>query len=175
MPAAFSFAMSAKSAGHVVGPPLIPAFLKRSLLYQNPTTPSEYGMPYCLPLTCHPAAAPPMVLIHGFTHFVRSATLWALTWSARAPPPHCWKTSGGLLDCSAIGIFVFCSDVLSNGSAFTLMFGWSFVNSFAAVAQSARPTPCDALCHHTRVTDFFFCCAFGAATLELTTIATART
>ena len=48
-----------------------------------------------------------MVLIHGATYFVRSATLPAFTWSTSEPPPQFWKTSGGLLDWSAIGILVF--------------------------------------------------------------------
>ena len=48
-----------------------------------------------------------MLLIHGATYFVRSATLPAFTWSTSEPPPQFWKTSGGLFDWSAIGILVF--------------------------------------------------------------------
>ena len=47
-----------------------------------------------------------MVLIHGATYLVTSATLPAFTWSTSPPPPHFWKTSGGLFDWRAIGIFV---------------------------------------------------------------------
>src|SRR5580765_990651 len=106
MPAPFSFATSVMSCGHVVGGDVIPAFAKRSLLYQKPTTPTLYGIAYCRPFTCHPAAEPPIFLIHGATYFVRSATLCAFTWSTSWPPPQFWKTSGGLLDWSAIGTFV---------------------------------------------------------------------
>src|SRR4051812_40306839 len=174
MPAAFSFAMSAMNAVQFVGPPLMPAFLKRSLLYQKPTTPRLNGTPYCLPFTCQPAAAPPIVLIHGFTYFVRSATLCAFTWSTSSPPPHCWNTSGGLFDWSAIGIFVFCSASFWIGTDLTFTFGWSLWNSFATLFQSVSPTPCVALCHQTSVT--VFCCALGAATVELaTTTATVAT
>ena len=38
-------------------------------------------MMVALPFTCQPAAEPPMLLIHGCTYFVRSATFFAFTWS----------------------------------------------------------------------------------------------
>src|SRR5690242_1927577 len=102
MPAAFSFEITDRSSGQVFGA-VTPALAKSCLLYQKPTTPTLYGTAYCLPFTCQPAAEPPMLLIHGATYFVRSATLPALTWSTSWPPPQFWNTSGGLLDCSATG------------------------------------------------------------------------
>src|SRR5665213_101821 len=98
MPAVFSFATSLRKSGHVVGGDEMPALAKRSLLYQKPTTPTLYGMPYCWPLTCQPAADPPMFLIHDFTYLVRFATFPAFTSSTRRPPPHSWKMSGGFPD-----------------------------------------------------------------------------
>src|SRR5262249_51825328 len=106
MPAAFSFPMSARNSSHVVGGALMLALVKRSLLYQKPTTPRLYGIPYCLPLTCQPWTELPRLPIHDLVSEVRSLTLPAWTWSASWPPPHCWKTSGGSDDCSATGILV---------------------------------------------------------------------
>src|SRR3954452_15920862 len=168
--------MSAMNAVQLLGAPLMPAFLKRSLLYQKPTTPRLYGMPYCFPFTCQPAAAPPIVLIHGFTYFVRSATFLALTCSASSPQPHCWKTSGGLLDCRAIGIFVFCSASFWIGTFLTVTFGWSLWNSFATWSNSALPGPAPgtALFHQTSVTFFFFCGAATPAELATTVASTAN-
>ena len=118
------------NCGQVLGGAVIPACLKSALLYQNPTTPTLYGIAYCLPLTCQPAAEPPIDLIHGLTYFVRSATLPALTWSTSWPPPQFWKTSGGLSDWSAIGIFVVnCS--FCTGTALTVTSGCSLWNSDA--------------------------------------------
>src|SRR5262249_35945231 len=103
------------------------------------------------------AAEPPIVLIHGFTYFVRSATFFAFTWSTSWPPPQFWKTSGGLFDCSAIGTFVVnCS--FWSGIALTVTFGCSLWKSFWTFVQSFRPSPCVALCHQTSVTAF---CAFA--------------
>src|SRR5215510_7403097 len=96
IPAVLSLATSAMNCGQVVGVDVIPACLKSVLLYQKPTTPTLYGTAYCWPLTCQPAAEPPIVLIHGCTYFVMLATLPAFTSSTSAPPPHSWKTSGGL-------------------------------------------------------------------------------
>src|SRR3954452_24436435 len=156
MPAAFSFATAARNWGHVVGAAVTPALAKRSLLYQKPTTPTLYGIAYCLPLTCQPAAEPPIVLIHDFTYFVRSATFFAFTWSTSWPPPQFWKTSGGLFDCSAIGMRVFCRTSFWNATGLTVTFGCFAWNSFATACQSASPAPWLALCHQTSVTDFVF-------------------
>ena len=90
MPAALSLETSSRNSSHVFGGASMPAFLKSALLYQKPTIPRLYGMPYCLPLTCQPAAEPPMLLIQGATWLVMFMTLPALTWSASWPPPHCW-------------------------------------------------------------------------------------
>src|SRR5690349_5883355 len=137
--AALSFAIAAKSCGQVFGVDAIPACLKRSRLYQNPTTPTLYGTAHCLPFPCQPAADPPNDLIHGFTYGVRSWTLCAFTSSTSAPPPHSWKTSGGLFDASAIGILVCCRTLDSNGTGLTVTFGCFAWNSFATCFQSASP------------------------------------
>src|SRR3954470_20942604 len=106
MPAVLSFVMSPMKSGHVRGGAEMPAFANSSLLNQKPTTPTLYGIAYCFPLTCQPAAEPPIFLIQGATYFVRSATLCAFTWSTSWPPPQFWNTSGGFDDWSAIGTFV---------------------------------------------------------------------
>src|ERR1035441_9265664 len=49
MLAAFSLATSASSWASVAGGDVIPALVKRSLRYQNPTTCRSYGIPNCLP------------------------------------------------------------------------------------------------------------------------------
>ena len=51
MPLALSVPTSSSSSAQVAGGALIPASAKRSLLYQKPTSPKLYGMPYCLPST----------------------------------------------------------------------------------------------------------------------------
>src|SRR6476646_2312970 len=99
--AAFSLFTVAINCAQVFGVDVIPACLNRSLLYQNPTTPTLYGTAYCWPFTCQPAADLPRVLIHGLTYLVMFATLPAFTSLTNAPPPHSWKTSGGLFDASA--------------------------------------------------------------------------
>ena len=135
MLAAFSFVMSLKSSSQVAGGAVMPAWVKSALLYQKPTTPRLYGTPYCLPLYCQPATAPPRDEIHGLTYLVMSPTLPAFTWVASAPPPHCWKMSGGLLDWSASGILVFCSCSFWIGTGFTVTVGWSLWKSFATFCQ----------------------------------------
>src|SRR5215207_2308542 len=50
-PALLSFCTSLRNSSQVVGGASIPAFLKCFLLYQKPTTPRLYGIPYCLPST----------------------------------------------------------------------------------------------------------------------------
>src|SRR5215469_14733689 len=151
MPAAFSFPTSLRRSSHVAGGELIPAFVKRSLLYQNPTTPRLYGMPYCLPFTGQLAAALPSSPIQGLTSLVMSSTLPAATWVASWPPPHCWYTSGGVDDWRATGILVLnCSFCI--GTTLTVMFGCDLWNSFATVCQNDRPGSVFALCHHVRVT-----------------------
>src|SRR4051794_12531406 len=152
MPAFFSFAMTSMNCDHVFGG-WTPAFAKSSLLYQKPTTPTLYGMAYCRPLTCQPAAEPPIVLIQLFTNGVRSLTFFALTWSTRPPPPQFWKMSGGLLDCKPIGIFVFRFSFWS-GTDLILTLGCAFWNSLMAVVHNFKPSPWVALCHHTRVCVF---------------------
>src|SRR3954452_22845483 len=133
----------------------MPALAKSCLLYQNPTTPTLYGIAYCWPFTCQPAAEPPMFLIHGATYLVRFATLCAFTWSTSWPPPQFWNTSGGLDDWSAIGILVVnCSFWI--GTALTVTSGCSLWNSAATCVHSFSPAPCVALCHQTSVTDFFW-------------------
>ena len=103
----------------------MPACLKSALLYQKPTTPTLYGVAYCWPFTCQPAAEPPMVLIQGATYLVTFATLPAFCWSTSPPPPQLWNTSGGLSDWSAIGIFVWnCS--FWSGTALIVTFGYFF-------------------------------------------------
>ena len=97
--AAFSLATSAMNCGQVVGVEVIPACLKSALLYQKPTTPTLYGTPYCWPFTCQPAADAADGLDPRRDVLGDVATLPAFTWSTSAPPPHSWKTSGGLLDC----------------------------------------------------------------------------
>src|SRR4026209_2655768 len=158
MPACFSFSIAARNCGHVAGSAWVRAWAKSPLLYQKPTPPTLYGTAYCLPLTCQPAAVPPMLLIHGLTYFVRSATLPAFCWSTRPPPPQLWNTSGGLSDCSAIGILVlncsFCS-----GTALIVMPGCCFWNSAAMSLYSFTPGPCVTLCHHTSV----WLCSFPPA------------
>ncbi len=59
MCAALSLASSESSWAIVVGGVVMPALANRSLRYQKPTTCRSYGTPYCLPLTCQPAAAWP--------------------------------------------------------------------------------------------------------------------
>jgi hypothetical protein len=105
----------------VAGGVVMPAFWKSSLLYQKPTMPRLYGTPYCLPSVCQPAAEPPRLSIQSFDPSVRSMTLPEFTWSAMLPPPHCWKTSGGSLDCRATGILVWnCSFWIASILNFTL-------------------------------------------------------
>src|SRR5262245_47912095 len=140
MPAAFSFETADMNCGQVFGVVAIPACLKSALLYQKPTTPTLYGIAYCLPLTCQHAADPPMRWSHDETYFVRSATLPAFTWSTSCPPPQFWKTSGGSSDWRAIGTLVvncsFCS-----GIALTVTFGCSLWNSAATFFHSFNPSP----------------------------------
>src|SRR4029079_7179592 len=169
MSAAFSLLIAAISCGQVFGVDVIPAFAKSSLLYQNPTTPTLYGIAYCLPLTCQPAAEPPIVLIHGLTYLVRSCTLFAFTWSTSEPPPQFWKTSGGLFDASAIGILVFWRTSFWKGTGLTVTSGCAAWNSFATWSHNALPAPWLALCHQTSVTAFLLFVPLGAASpAELT-------
>ncbi len=51
MPASFSVCTSASNSSHVAGGASMPAWAKRSLLYQKPTMPALNGTPYCLPST----------------------------------------------------------------------------------------------------------------------------
>src|SRR4026208_171043 len=100
IPACLSLPTAARNCGQVFGADAMPACLKSCLLYQKPTTPTLYGTASCLPVTSpspsQPRPGPPIVLIHGLTYFVTSATLPAFPWSTRPPPPQLWNTSGGL-------------------------------------------------------------------------------
>src|SRR4029079_3368397 len=101
--------------------------------------------------------------IHDLVYFEMFATFFAFTSPTSAPPPHSWKTSGGLFDASAIGIFVCCKTFVSNGTALIVTSGWAAWYSSATSFQSSSPAPWLALCHQTSVTDLVLCFALVAA------------
>ena len=55
-----------------------------------------------------------------------SRTLPDSTWEASSPPPHCWKMSGGSLDCRPTAILV-AIDSFCTGSILNFTLGCSAV------------------------------------------------
>ena len=62
MPAALSLSTAARNSSHVAGGAVMPACVNRSLLYQMPTMPRSYGMPYCLPSYWYMPIAPAFIV-----------------------------------------------------------------------------------------------------------------
>ena len=69
---ALSLATASLSSVRVFGVPVMPAFSKRSLLYQMPVMPKVKGRPYCLPSTSHGLATPPNLEMVSAAAVVRS-------------------------------------------------------------------------------------------------------
>src|SRR5580693_2656419 len=151
MPAALSLASSDSSWAIVVGGEVMPALANRSLRYQKPTTCWSYGMPYCAPLTCQPAAAWPSSVIQLDVSELRLASLPEVNWVASWPPPHCWKMSGGLSDFRAIGILVV-NRSLWIGTTLTVTFGCDAWNAAATLSQTPSRGWVLPLFHQVRVT-----------------------
>src|SRR5690554_2906714 len=72
VPASFSLLTASSSSGSVVGGVVMPASLKRSLLYQKPSTPNVYGSAYCFPSTCQGFTVAPSSAIVSDSAPVRS-------------------------------------------------------------------------------------------------------
>ncbi len=64
------------------------------------------------------------------------------------PPPHCWKISGGLPDCSAAGSLVFCSSSFWIGTFLMMTLGCIAWKSWATWFQVVCNEPEVALFHH---------------------------
>jgi hypothetical protein len=80
-----------------------------------------------------------------------SAILPDFIWSASAPPPHCWKRSGGVLPCSASGTLVWnCS--FCSGSIVNEVFGWLLWKSSAICCHFDFIGSVVRLCHQVSVT-----------------------
>src|SRR6187402_1108859 len=92
-----------------------------------------------------------IVSAQGATSAVMSLTNPAAACSARPPPPHDWKTSGGVPACMAVAILVL-SASFSRTVELMVTFGCASMYSWASVASRDLPGSLVCRFHHSTVT-----------------------